>query len=76
MGPGDGEGVDGAASLRSTLALVNDLPNGTLNPVAESVDVDVTENNCGTGTELMEIDAGTEIHIKLTSVIDQILKCL
>jgi hypothetical protein len=41
------------------LTLVKGLPNGTLNPVAETVDVDVTENVCGTGAELMGIDAGT-----------------
>lgn len=51
--------------MRSTLTLVKGLPNGTLNPVAETVDVDVTENVCGTGAELMGIDAGTEIHIKV-----------
>lgn len=47
------------------MALVNDLPNGTLKPVAETVDVDVTENVCRTGAELMGIDAGTETHIKV-----------
>lgn len=46
--------------MRSKLALVNDLPNGTLIPVAETVDVGATESVCGTDAKLMGIDVGAE----------------